>query len=945
MDMRMIEVALGLALIFALTSLLVTALRELWASAWGSRGKVLQQALTSFLGDNKVLASALMAHPLLTSLSKKQEGGTPSYMGADIVVTSLIASLVETCLQGVRPATPAKFLDGVREFLDTPANRGDAQAEFAADGSGVRRAFVPNPKLLRAMRSLIHGVENDWPGFEARLCAWYDAVTERSIGWFKRKNQVTLLIFGFVVAAAANINPIAIAPRLWQDAPMRQALAAAGKTAGEEFAAANASNGADIDAAALRAARSAIVPAQAEEKKRHRSSVEETERSLQALKLAFEQVLDKPGASASTPVWREAYDGYQQLLALRSALDATRVPESGSFRGIRRQLEADANVDARMKALESVSTAGFQSLVTTLRKAMDAEKRAQSRLLGSVVDAGCRQDTVLPGSDREVESFCERLDAMNSLKSIGLPIGWEPFIAPQVFKSRCVQSSDCWDAERVGNALLIAIGWLITAVAASLGAPFWFDLLSKIGKLRASGAKPSEVEDAGTVRTPPGGSTMALPSEPPDEGGGDGGAADAGTHADDGGAKPGPKPEAPTEADQGPVIKGPSPHEQQLVVSEVRRVQMALGLLGAQLSGQFDAATRQAILEWQRAKGYGETGQLTEIQLDELLSMAPGAAAKLLPRNVPASVSPPGNGGANGTMPLLQGIASGGRAVSLEELGTQKGLAREIQTALAEIGLLDPPADGVFGPVSLWALREFGKAMNAAPAEIVDAGLAEMLLSSEARALYPIVLDHSPAGRTAAAMLKKGYWLCRHPDAVNIVYVEGMKRDGTPNANEPNRFNDLRTLLRIAPGGKAEWVGCWEASTEPGLVYTMKPLDGTPGVARIALGQFKAWSVGFHKGTQPALVQTAPIVIYRDLDKNFRRDEGERVSIASSINQHSGYDAPDNNVGNTSAGCLVGQSRAGHSEFMARCERDARYQANHGYRFMTTVLEAAELGH
>jgi len=32
-------------------------------------------------------------------------------------------------------------------------------------------------------------------------------------------------------------------------------------------------------------------------------------------------------------------------------------------------------------------------------------------------------------------------------------------------------------------------GWLITALSISLGAPFWFDLLSKLVKLRGTGTK------------------------------------------------------------------------------------------------------------------------------------------------------------------------------------------------------------------------------------------------------------------------------------------------------------------------------------------------------------------------------------------------------------------------------------------------------------------------
>lgn len=40
------------------------------------------------------------------------------------------------------------------------------------------------------------------------------------------------------------------------------------------------------------------------------------------------------------------------------------------------------------------------------------------------------------------------------------------------------------------------IGWLITIAAISLGAPFWFDLLGKVARLRGSGDKPGEKKKA-----------------------------------------------------------------------------------------------------------------------------------------------------------------------------------------------------------------------------------------------------------------------------------------------------------------------------------------------------------------------------------------------------------------------------------------------------------------
>ena len=35
-------------------------------------------------------------------------------------------------------------------------------------------------------------------------------------------------------------------------------------------------------------------------------------------------------------------------------------------------------------------------------------------------------------------------------------------------------------------------GWILTAIAASLGAPFWFDTLNKFMNVRAAGTSPTE---------------------------------------------------------------------------------------------------------------------------------------------------------------------------------------------------------------------------------------------------------------------------------------------------------------------------------------------------------------------------------------------------------------------------------------------------------------------
>lgn len=45
---------------------------------------------------------------------------------------------------------------------------------------------------------------------------------------------------------------------------------------------------------------------------------------------------------------------------------------------------------------------------------------------------------------------------------------------------------------RFRDGLLILLGWLLTAIAVSLGAPFWFDILNKIINVRNAGKSPVE---------------------------------------------------------------------------------------------------------------------------------------------------------------------------------------------------------------------------------------------------------------------------------------------------------------------------------------------------------------------------------------------------------------------------------------------------------------------
>lgn len=264
-------------------------------------------------------------------------------------------------------------------------------------------------------------------------------------------------------------------------------------------------------------------------------------------------------------------------------------------------------------------------------------------------------------------------------------------------------------------------------------------------------------------------------------------------------------------------------------------------------------------------------------------------------------------------------IAGGAPAVPLALVGADAELAWDVQMQLATAGLLDPPADRLFGPVSHWALSEFLAFWGLAGARAIDMQVASALLQGDAA--FPLVPGEDLAGDIARAMLAAGHWLCRHPRACNIVYVEGMGLDGAPSAG--HAFPDARLLLRVGECGRPQLVGAWEGSTAPPCA----------SAARVAHGQYKAWSVGLQPGAAPheALVQTERVRVQRC-------GGGEALTGVFGLNQQCGDDLPPSGLGPGCAGALVGRSKSGHREFMAMVRADPRYAASKGYRFQTAVL-------
>lgn len=138
--------------------------------------------------------------------------------------------------------------------------------------------------------------------------------------------------------------------------------------------------------------------------------------------------------------------------------------------------------------IDTVALTQRLSVDPVLRQALESQATQY------VQQAGAAGETAAPASAEQ--AFEEKMAAARTareelLRTMPLP-GWEDE------ENVAGESEGLGVGDRLGMALnavserpLVLLGWLATALAAMLGAPFWFDLLQKLVNLRGTGPKPS----------------------------------------------------------------------------------------------------------------------------------------------------------------------------------------------------------------------------------------------------------------------------------------------------------------------------------------------------------------------------------------------------------------------------------------------------------------------
>lgn len=192
MNNPMVDVAIGLALVYFLMALLVTTMQEALAALLNQRGKTLRAGLLNMLEGGGAVAQSLLAHPLVRSQAR--QGREPSYLPAPL----FSAALLDVLGAAGRWTVPPRAL-----------------VEQLPDGA-----------LKASLRPIAARAAGDWAEFDRLLQGWFDATMERVSGWYKLGVRYWLFAIAAVLALGLNIDSFAVAKALWADPLLRTEVVA-----------------------------------------------------------------------------------------------------------------------------------------------------------------------------------------------------------------------------------------------------------------------------------------------------------------------------------------------------------------------------------------------------------------------------------------------------------------------------------------------------------------------------------------------------------------------------------------------------------------------------------------------------------------------------------------------------------------------------------------------
>lgn len=501
------EVVIGLVFIYLLYSLLATIIGEIIATSFGIRQRLLRIAIERMFNDGYYLnekrhknnwiyfQSWLRKVFLYESKEFKYSFAGKFYNYPSIKYLSRSDSKV--LFSSTKPAyiTPEYFADSVINFL---REKGSGATDMDRISFCLRfNTYHIQPKTLKQFRNLFENAAGNKDAYRKILMNWFNEFMDRNNGWYKRKMRFILFLLGILLSVAFNIDSIRISEILANDKEARSQLVSMGIELSKDSVRYNdfiSANGDTIHSKAVLDSGLARV-------------TKDINAANLVLGLGWDRNFDTLRKSKQLVL--EEKDNkvvYKRLSADINLFDSLKTEED-KFLNKRRErlnsisLKRDSiqliipDTLFKSEQITFADNSKKQKLKDGLKKSQDSINAIQKRI--QILQFENKQGLI------KYQSIAEQINKIkykinkatgNNFSDID-----EYRLVDNTIKISGKRNYSAW-----GKLVYIlgtifckykGIGFIITALALCLGAPFWFGVLNKLVSLRGVGVNPDEKEE------------------------------------------------------------------------------------------------------------------------------------------------------------------------------------------------------------------------------------------------------------------------------------------------------------------------------------------------------------------------------------------------------------------------------------------------------------------
>jgi hypothetical protein len=362
--------------------------------------------------------------------------------------------------------------------------------------------------LIKAVDDFNSGVETQFRTFINRVNAshesarkdfedWYNSGMDRVSGWYKRRTQAISFFFGLAIALLLNVDAITIVQSLTSDKALRAAVV----SKAQEYAKTHAEMLKPPAASPSPAQSPPTTAATPTNSNKNNTGAGNSNTATTATNTATSSKADNSNVTVIKAAFFESPNPNTSPTATASpSPSSTALPtasptgtsspatspkptpnlsacdknsDSDDCKNQIKQCEQDRTLGGSCKTIlacygKDRSEAGCQDAKAEEAACKKDPKSRQCRFFQ------CRND---PNALNSPE--CQLVDSLAEIERLGLPIGWDDKDPRRQYP------------QNFSDLVFKFFGLFLTAIAISLGAPFWFDLLNKFMVVRST-VKPTE---------------------------------------------------------------------------------------------------------------------------------------------------------------------------------------------------------------------------------------------------------------------------------------------------------------------------------------------------------------------------------------------------------------------------------------------------------------------